>query len=58
MYHSLNGTLKQLPDETLLFPGHLYSAEAQSTLGAEKQSNPFLRVTSLDMFLSFMGVGG
>ena len=58
MYHSLTGTLKQLPDDTLLFPGHLYSAEAQSTLGAEKQSNPFLRVASLDMFLSFMGVGG
>jgi glyoxylase-like metal-dependent hydrolase (beta-lactamase superfamily II) len=26
MYHSLNTTLKALPDETLLFPGHLYSS--------------------------------
>ncbi len=56
MYRSLNETLKQLPDETLLFPGHLYSAEGQSTLGEQKRSNPFLRVTSLEMFLSFMGV--
>ena len=55
MYESLNGTLKQLPDETLLFPGHLYSAEGQSTIGEQKQTNPFLRVTSLEMFLSFMG---
>lgn len=55
MYESLNGTLKRLPDETLLYPGHLYSAEPYDTLGQEKQSNPFLRVTSLDQFLMFMG---
>ncbi len=55
MYESLNGTLKNLPDETLLFPGHLYSQEGQSTMGEQKQTNPFLRVTSLEMFLSFMG---
>jgi hydroxyacylglutathione hydrolase len=55
MYSSLNGTLKKLPDETLLFPGHLYSTEGQSTMGEQKQSNPFLRVTSLEMFLQFMG---
>lgn len=55
MYESLNGTLKRLPDETLLFPGHLYSPESQSTMGEQKRSNPYLRVTSLEMFLSFMG---
>ncbi|MAI26161.1 MAG: MBL fold metallo-hydrolase [Spirochaeta sp.] len=55
MYQSLTGTLKRLPDETLLFPGHLYSAEGQSTMGAQKEANPFLRVTSLEMFLQFMG---
>ena len=46
MYHSLNGTLKQLPDETLLFPGHLYSPEGQSTMGEQKATNPFLRFDS------------
>ena len=56
MYESLNGTLKRLPDETLLYPGHLYSAEGQSTMGEQKRTNPFLRVTSLEMFLGFMGV--
>jgi len=55
MYHSLNGVLKKLPDETLLFPGHLYAPESRSTMGEQKRSNPFLRVTSLEMFLSFMG---
>lgn len=55
MYHSLNDVLKKLPDETLLFPGHLYSTEGHSTMGAEKRTNPFLRVASLETFLSFMG---
>jgi glyoxylase-like metal-dependent hydrolase (beta-lactamase superfamily II) len=55
MYHSLNHTLKKLPDETLLFPGHLYSPEGQSTMGEQKATNPMLRVTSLEMFLNFMG---
>jgi hydroxyacylglutathione hydrolase len=55
MYHSLNTTLKSLPDETMLFPGHLYSSELYDTLGEQKRSNPFLRVTSLEQFLMFMG---
>ncbi len=56
MYHSLNGTLKQLPDDTVLYPGHLYSADGQSTMGEQKRTNPYLRVTSLEMFLGFLGV--
>ena len=55
MYRSLNERLKRLPDETLLYPGHLYSSEAWGTLRDEKRTNPFLRVTSLDQFLMFMG---
>jgi hydroxyacylglutathione hydrolase len=57
MYRSLTGTLKRLPDETLLDPGHLYSSEPVDTLGAQKRTNPFLRVASLDQFLMFMGTG-
>lgn len=56
MYRSLTGTLKKLPDETLLFPGHLYSSEPHSTLGEQKRRNPFLRVTTLEQFLGFVGV--
>jgi glyoxylase-like metal-dependent hydrolase (beta-lactamase superfamily II) len=55
MYRSLNETLKRLPDDTLLYPGHLYSAEASDTLGNEKRNNPFLRVSGLEQFLAFMG---
>jgi len=56
MYRSLNETLRRLPDETWLFPGHLYSQEAHSTMGEQKRTNPFLRVASLEQFLGFMGV--
>ena len=55
MYRSLNEKLKRLPDETLVYPGHLYSSEPQGTLGEEKRANPFLRVASLEQFLMFMG---
>ncbi len=55
MYHSLNTTLKALPDETLLYPGHLYSSEPWDTLGEQKRTNPFLRVANLEQFLTFMG---
>ncbi len=55
MYRSLNQTLKQLPDETLLYPGHLYSSDPASTMGDQKATNPFLRVASLDQFLMFRG---
>jgi hydroxyacylglutathione hydrolase len=57
MYYSLTQTLKALPDDTLLYPGHLYSSEPYDTLGGQKRTNPFLRVTSLDQFLMFMGAG-
>ncbi|MCX5738555.1 MAG: MBL fold metallo-hydrolase [Proteobacteria bacterium] len=54
MYRSLNDVLKRLPDETLVYPGHLY-AEPVGSLGEQKQSNPYLRVASLDRFLGLMG---
>ena len=55
MYRSLNETLRKLPDETLVYPGHLYSRDSEGTIGLEKQTNPFLRVSSLEQFLTFMG---
>jgi hydroxyacylglutathione hydrolase len=54
MFDSLE-TLKQLPDETTLYPGHLYSPEGQDSMGDQKRTNPYLRAASVDMFLNFMG---
>ena len=56
MYRSLNGTLRELPDETGLYPGHLYSTDPYGTLGEQKRTNPFLRAANLDQFLSFLCV--
>ena len=55
MYYSLNSTLKALPDETLVYPGHCYAGEPCDSLGSQKRTKPFLRVTSLEQFLMFMG---
>ncbi len=55
MYRSLHHVLKVLPDETALFPGHLYAPEPSSTMGEQKRTNPYLRVDSLENFLLFMG---
>jgi len=54
MYESLE-TLKRLPDDTTLYPGHLYSPEGHDSMGAQKQTNPYLRAANVDMFLRFMG---
>lgn len=53
MYRSL-GTLAQLPDQTILFPGHNYADRPRSTIGDEKRSNMMLRFKSLGDFLSVM----
>ncbi|MGE5302594.1 MAG: MBL fold metallo-hydrolase [Alphaproteobacteria bacterium] len=55
MYYSLTQKLMALPDETILFPGHNYADRPTSTLGAEKQNNPYLKFHSLKQFLGAMG---
>ncbi|MFK7896485.1 MAG: MBL fold metallo-hydrolase [Myxococcota bacterium] len=54
MYESLEA-LKRLPDDTTLYPGHLYSPEGHDAMGEQKRTNPYLRAASVEMFLSFMG---
>jgi glyoxylase-like metal-dependent hydrolase (beta-lactamase superfamily II) len=55
LFDSLTNKLARLPDDTLLYPGHLYSADPSSTIGEQKRSNPYLRVARLEDFLGFMG---
>ena len=54
MYESL-ATLRRLPDDTTLFPGHLYSPEGHDALGNQKRTNPYLRAASVEHFLELMG---
>lgn len=39
MYHSLTQRLGKVPDDAVLFPGHLYSKEPSSTMGVTRQLN-------------------
>jgi hydroxyacylglutathione hydrolase len=55
MYYSLTQKLMALPDETVLFPGHNYSDTATSTIGRQKQDNPYFKFHSLKQFLGAMG---
>ena len=56
MYYSLTQRLAALPDTTTLLPGHNYGGPS-STIGTEKQQNPFMRFASLGDFLATMGGG-
>ncbi len=55
MYYSLNHTLKNLDDSTVVYPGHAYSSEPSSTIAKEKRHNMYLRFPTLDDFLDAMG---
>ncbi len=55
MYHSLQDTLGNLPDDTVVYPGHAYSSEPSSTIGRQKRTNMYMRFEDLDDFLMAMG---
>ena len=44
--------LKTLPDETILCPSHDYHQQRTSTIAKEKQSNPFLKETNKEIFVT------
>ncbi len=43
MFDSIQRKICSLPDETMVLPGHNYGSAPTSTIGHEKQYNPFLR---------------
>ena len=53
MYKSLHQRLGKLPSQTLLLPGHNYADRPTSTMGRERETNPYLMVDSLQNFLRF-----
>ena len=54
MFHSLQ-KLKALPDETLLLPGHNYSAVPNATMAETKRTNAYLNVKDLPTWQQYMG---
>jgi len=55
MYYSLNRTLRNLDDATVVYPGHAYAPEASTTIGVQKRTNMYMRFNSVDEFLRAMG---
>jgi glyoxylase-like metal-dependent hydrolase (beta-lactamase superfamily II) len=55
MYYSLNNTLRNLEDSTVVYPGHAYSPESSTTIGEQKRHNMYMRFKNLDDFLMAMG---
>jgi len=51
MYRSLFLTIKKLPDETIIFPGHNYGPSPYATIGEQKKTNPYLTASDEQDFL-------
>ena len=56
-YDSLHKKLMTLPDETEVWPGHDYGVAPSSTIGNEKETNPFLRCDQADLQASLRSQG-
>ena len=54
MYDSLTKRLATVPDDTILYPGHLYSAEPCASMGETRQHNFVFRIHSLEQWRMFM----
>jgi glyoxylase-like metal-dependent hydrolase (beta-lactamase superfamily II) len=54
MYESLM-RLARLPDETIVFPGHLYSPEGSAPLAETRRTNPVLAPRSAERWLGLFG---
>lgn len=55
MYRTLTQRLASLPDDMLLLPGHDYGGPTKASLGAIRQGNPFLQISSLEEWRRRMG---
>jgi len=55
MYESITQRLAAVPDDTVLYPGHLYSPEPSATMGDTRRRNYVFRLPTRDAWLSMFG---
>jgi glyoxylase-like metal-dependent hydrolase (beta-lactamase superfamily II) len=55
MYESLTTRLARIPDDAVLFPGHLYSSEPSATMGETRRHNFVFRPRSAAEWLAMFG---
>jgi glyoxylase-like metal-dependent hydrolase (beta-lactamase superfamily II) len=55
MYESLTQRLAVVPDDTVLYPGHLYSPEPFATMGETRRRNYVFRLPTLEQWRTMFG---
>ena len=55
LYESLTQRLAKLPDETVLYPGHMYSSDSYATMGQTRSSNYVFRLPTLEQWRTMFG---
>lgn len=51
MFNSIHNRIMQLPDDTILYPGHNYGPTPSDTLGQQKKTNRFMLALTEDAFV-------
>jgi glyoxylase-like metal-dependent hydrolase (beta-lactamase superfamily II) len=57
MYESLTQRLAAVPDDTVLYPGHLYSPEPSATMGETRARNYVFRLRTPEQWMAMFGDG-
>jgi glyoxylase-like metal-dependent hydrolase (beta-lactamase superfamily II) len=55
LYYSLTRRLAQVPDDTILYPGHLYSPESHLSMGETRERNYVFRLPTIEQWRMMMG---
>ncbi len=55
MYYSLTQRLASVPDDTVLYPGHLYSPEPSATMGDTRRHNYVFRLPTIEQWRTMFG---
>ena len=55
LYHSLTTRLAKVPDDAILFPGHLYSPEPSQSMGDTRALNIVYKPSSVEQWLMMFG---
>jgi glyoxylase-like metal-dependent hydrolase (beta-lactamase superfamily II) len=55
LYESLTQRLAVVPDDAVLYPGHLYSPEPSARMGDTRQHNYVFRIPSLEQWRNLLG---
>jgi len=55
MYESLTTRLARVPDETILYPGHLYSPDPSASMGVTREHNYVFRLSTPEQWMTMFG---